>query len=888
MLRTLLFAACLLLSACQFIQAPPSPPLQGPEQGLDARQIHWQRSLADALELSKANGRPLLVALNMDGESASERIVRERYRDPQFVAWTRHFVCVIGSVYRHNLLDHDAHGARLPCPRLGEVTCGEHIALEPELFQRFLGEPRIAPRHALIQPDGAKSFDLYLLFDLGELDRALETAAGRTPAAAPLESAGLGPAARTQRGRAQYEEFLRGAIRPEAELRRLQDSGRIELEALCALAIRAESAAPEFSSALGKAAVEAALAEPYARFLRARLTAPADGDQPTIEARGGRARHLLGLAECIGALPALRTLLLAEYAAGLADERALVRRALQRALAPGELAALEARLAEAGGPLDARRALALAVARLRTEPRSDARAAVESAALESALVSAEQALRAAEGDPAAQAAYGRAALDLARARLAQGSTREIAFLLEDARTWLQRADTAAPDSIETKLALCEAHYRLSEFPEQDAAACAALMAHGPMPAWDGRSGEDAAATARRLSETLDASFTLREALRWVGDGAARNLARRASPADAREELGGILRGADALSLLALSAHAGESDLAAVASFHEALGLEIVARGWWHLALSRLPESTAIRDGLLAWHWRHGSLASLTQLYEDVAVRHPLSAACRWFAGSARVFEAEDLRRREAPRESARSYARAIEHFERAAALYAEQGAPELAAGAREQLGRVWLGLGFARLIEDDRAAAADSLAQALAIAPGLVDARDGLERAPVDLVDQCLEWRASGESPVEPLALLERLPAQAVWALRVADAQLREARRALRRSALEAGRVHAKNAAAAARRAIELERELERERADSEAARRTLMLSLWLLGESELGLERLEPARQALEEAAALAGIAGAGETSPAALRTLLAELTRLYGEAAPIPREGR
>ncbi len=91
---------------------------QGAQPWPDERQILWQRNLDDALALSKAEHRPLLVALNMDGESACERIVRERYRDPKFVASTRPFVCVIGTVFRHNPRDYDDEGRRIPCPRL--------------------------------------------------------------------------------------------------------------------------------------------------------------------------------------------------------------------------------------------------------------------------------------------------------------------------------------------------------------------------------------------------------------------------------------------------------------------------------------------------------------------------------------------------------------------------------------------------------------------------------------------------------------------------------------------------------------------------------------------------------------------------------------------------
>jgi tetratricopeptide (TPR) repeat protein len=137
------------------------------------RQIHWLPSLEAAQALAERTGRPLLIAVNMDGESASDRIVRERYRDPEWVALTRPFVCLVASIFRHAPRDFDAAGNRIPCPRLGSVSCAEHITLESVLFERFLGGERIAPRHALVRRDGTKAFDHFLLFDLRELDRSL-------------------------------------------------------------------------------------------------------------------------------------------------------------------------------------------------------------------------------------------------------------------------------------------------------------------------------------------------------------------------------------------------------------------------------------------------------------------------------------------------------------------------------------------------------------------------------------------------------------------------------------------------------------------------------------------------------------------------------------------
>src|SRR5262245_52428448 len=196
--------------ALTFFAAPQSPVFD------EARQIHWQRNLDDAIYVARTERRPLLIAINADGESASERIVRERYRDPAWVAASRSFVCVIGTVFRHNIRDYDDAGRRIPCPRLGEITCGEHIAMEPAVHARYLaGErieidnqvtDRISPRHALIQVDGTKTWDMYLLFDLRDLDAKLFEAAKQFPAQEP--PLGAPPGDRRHRARLDFEDSL--------------------------------------------------------------------------------------------------------------------------------------------------------------------------------------------------------------------------------------------------------------------------------------------------------------------------------------------------------------------------------------------------------------------------------------------------------------------------------------------------------------------------------------------------------------------------------------------------------------------------------------------------------------------------------------------------------
>ncbi len=161
-------------SAAAAQEGVPRPPGLVPEQMWPAPTaedwqkpcaIRWQRTWDDALRLSQATQRPILVCVNMDGEIASEHYAGIRYRDPEIAALYEPYVCVIASVYRHTPRDHDEQGRRIPCPRFGCVTCGEHMALEPLVFAKFLDGKRIAPRHIMVELDGSESYDVFYTWD---------------------------------------------------------------------------------------------------------------------------------------------------------------------------------------------------------------------------------------------------------------------------------------------------------------------------------------------------------------------------------------------------------------------------------------------------------------------------------------------------------------------------------------------------------------------------------------------------------------------------------------------------------------------------------------------------------------------------------------------------
>jgi hypothetical protein len=127
--------------------------------------VHWQRSFDDARRVARARNMPILVAVNMDGEIASEHFAGVRYRTPETAAQLAKYACVIASVYRHTPRDYDPEGKRVECPRFGTVTCGEHIEAERELYDTYFDGVRVSPRHLVLDLEGKETFDVYYSWD---------------------------------------------------------------------------------------------------------------------------------------------------------------------------------------------------------------------------------------------------------------------------------------------------------------------------------------------------------------------------------------------------------------------------------------------------------------------------------------------------------------------------------------------------------------------------------------------------------------------------------------------------------------------------------------------------------------------------------------------------
>ncbi len=859
----------ILLSPFLLVMSASATPQAGSSKS--PPQIRWERTLEDALATQGVTSKPILVAVNMDGETASEQIVRDRYRNPEFVAWTDRFICLVASVFRHTPRDYDDKGQRIVCPRLGEVTCGEHIALEPILYDKYLGTKRISPRHAVIQLDGAKTFDLYELFDLRELDRQLSEASSKATAAlVKLSDQQLLSRADAQnnRSRTEFESRLaaehgEASWRAALELiRPTKDAGNLGALRILFVRMLHETSLGETSkwaSVLRDVADTLGVKRALGEIAIERLTSL--GAYPGSAELGGDAAAIY-LVE-----PGYRSAAQTQYGALMcfhADE-------------------LWDPLPNSGGTngksktavVDPPRSM-LAFAHFVTQsgertlrPKDPLPAMDE---LERRLAELEVELGRKPDDPNTQAAFGRASLALAQSK-AETNAPGTQFFLEDARKWLTQASQALPGDASLYLDRARTAYYRSDFEEQQTLAERALDVMSRKSSLPGL--DDPARLAIALANPPERI----EALRWYGDAAGRLISKRAQMSANVEQMS-IAAGAWALGVVAASPLGDETDWQSYASFLGALGAKRDEFAALQEGATRVPESDVLRQAMNSALWNAGRVDLIPIKAEWLFDRNQNSGACAWHAGYAHVLHAEDARRREQPDEAIAAYQSAEQRFRRALEL-----APQFQDTTVHYLAMCALGRGFAHILAGRREEASRCLPEAIAIRPAVAGLRDGLEREAVDLLDYSLELRRGAKSPVDPLELLAALekadPKNATWARWIADSELREALRAEGRSERVEMKRYLDVSIRAAERAVAID--------DSEDSRKTLAQSLAIASDVALDEQDIAEARGRLAEAAPLLGeSAPAADADEAALKELGAKLREKLGAARPRFRPGR
>jgi hypothetical protein len=595
------------MSLCLRIALPAALALLLAGAAAQAPQIPWQRTFTDALELSRGSGRPLLICVNTDGEPFCDRLARSRYRDAELAGLIGRYVPVICSPDRHVPRDHDALGRRIPCPRFGEVTCGEHIAIEPQAHARFFKGNRVAPRHLAVDASGKELFDRFLDSSIGRIEAAIREHAPAAPA--PLSAGGDATALLASRAAAD-----RAAL--EAEYLARDAAGR---------------------AALLRAAASATT-EP-AGLLRLGL----HERDPELRTLAGRALAAVAGQDSVGLL--VSTL-------ESVDDPAL-HAALDAALARLAATEIEARRARtvraalaAASPVvdhDAwRRALAGA------QPAAEATVDDEELpALDETIEQQLARLRANDRDGAALLALARAHVRYARNRLHNG--KDPTFLLEDAERFAARALEVEPAN----------------------AAAAALRAHGLHLLGRGDEAGPLAARALPALLANEAASPLAAALLDIfARGRVRDvyapLAEDADwPAaaitDAHRAWGVLLAHPAGTAAQAL-AHAR---MLAFLGARRALGETLRA------ALARFPAAAELHEELRAHVIGQRGPAALLAAYADLLAPPANAADVAWFDGYAALIAAEALRRESDPAAADAAYARAGERLGAAASSRAD-------------------------------------------------------------------------------------------------------------------------------------------------------------------------------------------------------------------------
>jgi hypothetical protein len=647
-------------------------------------RIAWERSIEDALAVSRATRKPLLVCVNMDGEIASEHYAGVRWRDPEIAKLYEPYVCVVASVYRHTPRDYDEEGRRVECPRFGTVTCSEHIWIEPGLFERFFDGERVAPRHVMVELDQSETYDVYYAFDTASVFATLHA----------------------------------GIASRDVETLPLPDGDR-PLAARVASPHAADRAAVEDAYAAGDREARLALLAAARATVEAGPAGPAGVEPPVDLLR----QAVFGLDLELAAHA--RTTLARVSSPKAVD---VVNEALRAALPAGEREALIAALERmgAGEGRDAERARTLAVVHRGLAARSDAldvagwRRAVDAAGAGparpewSALAAqVEYRAQAAAADPEDAAAHlalaesylalavdPRTAVSLARDRF--GST--LARLrFEDVRRAATRAVELGATGWRVDAALALAAYYLGDGERAYARAEAAALALPPgETGWSAMAVLGVFAQGRRDAIARAARAGEDWPTRWMTDVHA------AYQVIAHHPLGSAEHVAAHVDFLRSFGAASEADRA-------------LADG-----LVRFPGSGALHDRFRAQVLADRGVDGLEPAYDELCARAGAAETLPWQAAYTALVAAEFQRRAREPEKARAAYDRGIEGFRAYGAAH-----PELTANAAHYVALALAGKARLALEAGDLdAALADALA-AFDAHPQAAASLDGLGITPV-------------------------------------------------------------------------------------------------------------------------------------------------------------
>ena len=653
--------------------------------------ITWQRTWEDALALARETNRPILVCVNMDGEIASEHYAGIRYRQPEIAALYEPYVTVIASVYRHNPRDYDEQGRRIVCPRFGTVTCGEHITIEPILYEKFFDGRRIAPRHVMVELDGAETYDVFYAWDTASVFDQVRTG---------IEERQARPVTRPRGDRSLRERVASPDVADRVEIETLYLQGdRATRWKLLTTALELGAAAPLDLLRLAIFGLDLELAR-LARAALAQSTSP-----QAIDLIVETLQLPMDESEREALIAALDRL-------GAQSERAQTLAAVHRGLSGRSDAVDVSGWADALGGAsyagavdgtgdDSRRREVESTLRVQDEVLDSADAAAHLELAESFL----------------ETAYELFAEDPESARL----------YFMDARNTARQAEAFGADGWRLDAALSIAAWYLDDKPMARERALSAVAAGLPedAPGWNAMAVLAIFAQARQ--QAIQDAVTARRdwPTEWLSDVNA--------------------------AYAVLARHPFGTDEQVAAHYDFLLWLGAPGPSWRVLeqGIERFPGSWELHERLRRRVlWARG-VDGLARTYDELLAAPDASPALTWFAGEAAMASAE-FRRRSGDDDAARAdYDRAIAFFERDIALN-----PEARDDADHQVALALAGRARLAFEHGDDAAALDDLLASFARRPASANVLDGLNLSAVDTA-RVLRVRLLERQPADALERLD-------------------------------------------------------------------------------------------------------------------------------------
>lgn len=634
--------------------------------------VPWQRSFDDALRAAKARNVPILVAVNMDGEIASEHFAGVRYRQPETAAMMARYVCIVASVYRHTPRDYDEAGQRIPCPRLGTVTCGEHIQAERDLYEKYFDGKRVSPRHIVLELDGKERYDVYYSWDTETVFTTFRKGVE-----------GLVEPPRGERTREQWVQSADVVERQALERAYAQGDRETRRAILESLKAQAKSAARVDQVEVLRAAIYGFDVE-LASLARQAL---ADGESDAaLELIGETLKHSMPAAE-------RERLLAAVDRIAQSNPRARTLASLHSGLNRGS------KLVE-GAP-----DFAAEYERNRDQRRD-----------------AGERTAAADDKPMDAAAWVESAQALCELALQSTDSRHARLLYEDARRRAQRASQlgASGPRVDALLAIAaEQSGDRSQARERAIAAVEGGLWNAATPA------EGAGPNAEALPPPLT-SRVLR--LFALGRQQAIRDAFRAGRAWPPEWLADVNAAYARLTAPNSTLGFDETLVLEHYDFLRWLGATPRANSVLDAALKQAPDSAELHDRLRARLLFEGGPAALERTYAErsLATGEAAGLQAAWYEGYAFLVAAEHYRRRNELDAAEAAYQRGIQAFQR---NISEQ--PEMADNPRHFIALAEAGRARMRMERDDLAGATDRLIESLTLRPDSAASLDGLGLSPV-------------------------------------------------------------------------------------------------------------------------------------------------------------